>query len=112
MALRTLDAAPEYVFIRLVAGRRVAGQEIAAMLSATIVSMASDAKRKRSSLPKDLQVRVFRRDGWLCRWCGSPVVFAPAMRLTERWIGDQGCSSPLAYHDRDGVVIEPRSWIT
>lgn len=69
------------------------------MLSATIVSMASDAKRKRSSLPKGLQVRAFRRDGWLCRWCGRPVVFAPAMRLTERWIRDQGYSSPLAYHD-------------
>jgi 5-methylcytosine-specific restriction endonuclease McrA len=56
-------------------------------------------KRKRSALSKDLQVRIFRRDGWLCRWCGRPVVFAPAMRLVQQWVRDQGCSSPLAYHD-------------
>lgn len=56
-------------------------------------------KRKRSPLSKSLQVRIFRRDRWLCRWCGRPVVFAPAMRLLERWVRDQGCSSPLAYHD-------------
>lgn len=27
------------------------------------------------------------------------MVFAPAMRLIERWVRNQGCSSPLAWHD-------------
>jgi 5-methylcytosine-specific restriction endonuclease McrA len=61
--------------------------------------MTVETKRKRTSLSKGLQVRVFRRDGWLCRWCGRPVIFAPAMRLVQQWVKDQGCSSPLAYHD-------------
>jgi 5-methylcytosine-specific restriction endonuclease McrA len=68
-------------------------------LQVTIVSMETVAKRKRSSLPKDLQLRVYRRDGWLCRWCSRPVVFAPAMRVLELWIKGQGCASPLAYYD-------------
>ena len=63
--------------------------------------MAADAppKARRSPLSKELQVRVFRRDHWLCRWCERPVIFAPAMRLIDLWVRDQGCSLPLAYHD-------------
>jgi len=61
--------------------------------------MTEKAKRTRGRLTKELQVRVFRRDGWLCRWCGRPVVFAPAMRLVESWLRGHGCASPLAYHD-------------
>ena len=26
-------------------------------------------------------LKVFYRDGWLCRWCKRPVIFAPVMRL-------------------------------
>lgn len=29
---------------------------------------------------------VFRRDGWICQYCGAPVVFAPALRLLQVWL--------------------------
>jgi 5-methylcytosine-specific restriction endonuclease McrA len=53
--------------------------------------------RPRPPIPKTLQVEVFRRDGWLCRWCLRPVVFPPALKLLEQWIRDQGVTGPLAY---------------
>jgi 5-methylcytosine-specific restriction endonuclease McrA len=56
-------------------------------------------QRTRPPLSKALQVRVFRRDKWLCRWCGRPVIFAPVMHYLERWTRAQGYSGPLAYFD-------------
>jgi 5-methylcytosine-specific restriction endonuclease McrA len=53
----------------------------------------------RILLTKQIQVRVFRRDRWLCHWCGRPVVFAPAMRYLDQWIRQSGFAGPLAYHD-------------
>lgn len=55
------------------------------------------AKRSRRNPPKAVQIRVFRRDGWLCRWCGRPVVFAPAMKYLERLVRDLGHAGQLAY---------------
>jgi 5-methylcytosine-specific restriction endonuclease McrA len=44
---------------------------------------------------------VFRRDYWLCRWCGRPVIFAPVMRQFEQFARRSGFDGPLAYfHDR------------
>lgn len=48
--------------------------------------MARPATRRRPPISKELAVRVFRRDRWLCRYCGSPVVFAPALRVMEAWL--------------------------
>lgn len=44
-------------------------------------------------------MKVFRRDGWMCRWCGRPVIFAPAMQYLERLLRDAGFAGPVAYHD-------------
>lgn len=44
-------------------------------------------------------MRVFRRDGWLCRWCHRPVVFAPALKFLDQLARSLGHSGPLAYHD-------------
>ena len=44
-------------------------------------------------------MKVFRRDGWICRWCGRPVVFAPAMKYLQRFVRDSGIAEPIAYHD-------------
>src|ERR1700722_8459848 len=52
----------------------------------------------RRAMPKELQVFIFRRDRWLCRWCGRPVIFAPALRFIERWTRQCGFDAPLAYH--------------
>ena len=56
-------------------------------------------KPNRPEIPKDLQVKVFRRDGWICRWCGRPVVFTPAMKCLERFVRAAGITVPIAYHD-------------
>src|SRR5262245_60662202 len=54
-------------------------------------------QRRRTALRKDLQVRVFRRDRWLCRYCGRPVIFAPAMKYLERYARARGYVGPLAW---------------
>ena len=55
--------------------------------------------RKRKAISKTLQVQVFRRDHWLCRWCGRPVVFAPALKYLEKFVRSTGYTGHLAYHD-------------
>ena len=54
---------------------------------------------RRVPISKDLQVHVFRRDGWLCRWCGRPVIFAPVMKYLEQFVRQHGINHSLAYHD-------------
>ncbi len=56
-------------------------------------------RRARKQLPYDLQVRVLRRDRWLCRWCHGPVIFAPALRFLREFARTRGHGGPLAYHD-------------
>jgi 5-methylcytosine-specific restriction endonuclease McrA len=63
----------------------------------------------RSPLSKELQVRIFRRDKWVCRWCDRPVIFAPVMRLIERDVRAAGKGEPLSYYHahwtRDGAPL-------
>ena len=61
--------------------------------------IAEKTKTARVGVSKQLQVNVFRRDRWLCRWCGRPVIFAPAMRYLEQFVRQNGFTGPLAYHD-------------
>jgi 5-methylcytosine-specific restriction endonuclease McrA len=53
----------------------------------------------RSKISKNVHVKVFRRDGWICRWCGRPVIFGPAMKYLERVVRASRVTGPLAYHD-------------
>jgi 5-methylcytosine-specific restriction endonuclease McrA len=53
--------------------------------------------RKRGPISKEVQVEVFRRDGWLCRWCRKPVIFAPVMKFIERELKQSGYTGNLAY---------------
>ena len=53
----------------------------------------------RQSIRKDVQVMVFQRDRWMCRWCGRPVIFAPAMKYLQRLVQDSGINEPVAYYD-------------
>jgi 5-methylcytosine-specific restriction endonuclease McrA len=64
-----------------------------------VIPPVKSKSTRRSAIPKDLQVRVFRRDGWLCHWCGRPVIFAPAMRYLEKFVRDTGFEGALAYYD-------------
>jgi len=66
-------------------------------------------KRRRAKLSKERQVRIFRRDGWLCRWCKKPVMFGPVMRYLEKEVRRAGHEEPLAYYHahwtRDGAPL-------
>ena len=59
-------------------------------------------------IPRKLQVEVFRRDYWLCRWCKRPVFFAPAMKYLQLDLNDAGFNG-LAYWrfawDRRGAPV-------
>lgn len=84
--------------------------------------VAQSAARRRPPISKELAVRVFRRDRWLCRYCGAPVVFPPALRLMAAWLAARrpaGSSPPAYAHknwrrdrapllDRLGAVIDHR----
>ena len=63
----------------------------------------------RPPLSKELQLRVFRRDKWVCRWCNRPVIFAPIMRLIESETRKGGRHEPLSYYHahwtRDGAPL-------
>jgi 5-methylcytosine-specific restriction endonuclease McrA len=65
--------------------------------------------RKRPTLSKELQLRIFRRDKWVCRWCNRPVIFPSTMRLIEREIRKAGNQTSLSYYHahwtRDGAPL-------
>jgi 5-methylcytosine-specific restriction endonuclease McrA len=62
-----------------------------------IVADSTNPKRSRKRFPQDVQVRVFHRDGWICRWCGRPVIFQLALKYLERLARQRGHNGPLAY---------------
>src|SRR5712691_8605275 len=66
-------------------------------------------RKRRPPLSRALQLRVFRRDKWVCRWCNRPVIFAPVMRLLERDVRTTGNGQPLTYYHahwtRDGAPL-------
>ena len=75
-----------------------------------IVEWGFESKGKsRPPLSKELQLRVFQRDRWVCRWCNRPVIFAPVMKFLEREVGRSGRSEPLSYYHahwtRDGAPL-------
>ena len=49
-------------------------------------------------MPKALQVAIFRRDQWLCRWCKRPVIFALVMKYVERELRRSGQYGTSAYY--------------
>ncbi|RZU41092.1 hypothetical protein BDD14_2587 [Edaphobacter modestus] len=53
---------------------------------------------RRAALSKPVQLSIFQRDGWLCRWCNKPVIFARAMKFLELELRDSGLTAPLAYY--------------
>jgi HNH endonuclease len=56
---------------------------------------------RRVSLPKALQVAVFRRYGWLCYWCEKPVIFAPVLKYLEIELRKSGSSERLSYYNKN-----------
>ena len=63
---------------------------------------------KRRNIPRKLQVGVFRRDRWICQYCGKAVIFAPAMKYLQLELKSSGFEE-LAYwrtdYDRNGAPL-------
>lgn len=57
------------------------------------------AGRKRRPPSKAVQVAIFRRDGWMCRWCRKPVIFASVMKFVESELRQSGHAGDLAYYN-------------
>lgn len=53
---------------------------------------------RRISLSRVRQLRIFRRDSWLCYWCAKPVIFAPVMKCIESEVRKSAPDSYLAYY--------------
>lgn len=76
----------------------------------TNVEATNDQRSKgsRPPIPRSLQVCVYRRDHWLCRWCKRPVVFAPALKYLQEELANAGFKN-LAYwryaYDRSGAPL-------
>ncbi len=54
--------------------------------------------RVRANLPKEIQVKIFRRDGWLCQWCKRAVIFSPVMKILSAELRNAGFAEDLAYY--------------
>jgi hypothetical protein len=67
-----------------------------------------DTIKASRRISRQLQVFVFRRDHWLCRWCKKPVIFAPALKYLQQELSDSGYKG-LAYwrpaYDRNGAPL-------
>jgi 5-methylcytosine-specific restriction endonuclease McrA len=66
---------------------------------ASEVSTGSSRHARYAS--RSIQVQVFRRDRWLCRWCGCPVIFAPTLRCLAALLRQEGFSAAVAYYNRN-----------
>lgn len=76
----------------------------------SLVTGAISGSRKRRSLPKTLQLAIFRRDKWLCSWCKRPVVFSPTFKLLQTKVRASGFLSVAYYHPhgtrRDAPLLD------
>lgn len=66
----------------------------------------------RDPIRKEIQAEVFRRDRWLCRWCGCPVIFAPVMRYLAEFVKQQDVRMPRPTTIATGAEETPSCWIT
>jgi 5-methylcytosine-specific restriction endonuclease McrA len=67
-------------------------------------------QRTRAKLSKDLQVNIFRRSRWLCRWCERPVIFPPAMKYLQEQSKKAGFTNlaywRAAYHRQGAPLLD------
>jgi len=62
-----------------------------------MTSRNGSTRVSRPKIPIEMQVSVFYRDGWICRWCHRPTVFSPAFRLLAGFVERSGWRGHLAF---------------
>lgn len=48
----------------------------------------------RRSIPKQIQLKIWKRDRWVCQYCGRPVFFGPTLKLLEKLSPSHGYYHP------------------
>ncbi|MFH1508889.1 MAG: HNH endonuclease [bacterium] len=48
----------------------------------------------RKTIPKDIQLKIWFRDKWSCKYCGEPVFFAPTLKLLNELSPKHGYYHP------------------
>jgi 5-methylcytosine-specific restriction endonuclease McrA len=59
---------------------------------------ASGVAKRARSIPVGKQLRVFRRDGFNCAYCGNKTVLVPALRVIAEYFKEMGKESSFRYH--------------
>lgn len=68
-------------------------------------------KTRRDSIPKEIQLAVWKRDHWTCRYCGAPVFFAPLLKLLDGISPGHGYYHP---NGKDGAMLPlfQKGWVS
>ncbi|HHE40755.1 MAG TPA: hypothetical protein ENL10_04560 [Candidatus Cloacimonetes bacterium] len=61
-------------------------------------------KPKRKSIPRKIQLAVWFRDNWTCKYCGTPVIFSPTLKLLNELSPNHG------YYHQHGKATEMLHW--
>jgi 5-methylcytosine-specific restriction endonuclease McrA len=64
---------------------------------------------KRTNIPKQIQLKVWNRDNWTCRYCGKPVFFAPALKLLDKKSPNHGYYHPNG-KEENMLPLFQRGW--
>lgn len=62
---------------------------------------------KRKNIPKEIQLRVWNRDAWTCRYCDEAVFFAPTLKLLDKLSPKHGYYHP---NGKSGVILPLFQW--
>ena len=54
----------------------------------------------RESIPKDIQLKIWFRDNWSCKYCGEAVFFAPTLKLLNKLSPKHGYYHPNGKADK------------
>lgn len=61
----------------------------------------------RKAIRQKLQLKIWVRDNWTCRYCGEPVFFLPTLNLLDKLSPNHGYNHP---HSKTGSVLSLFQW--
>ena len=59
------------------------------------------------SISKEIQLKVWNRDNWTCKYCGEPVFFAPTLKLLNETSPNHGYYHP---HGKADSILTLFQW--
>ena len=62
---------------------------------------------KRKNIPKKVQLNIWRRDCWGCRYCGEPVFFSPSLKIFHELSPNCGYYHP---NGKNGEMLPLFQW--